>query len=87
MNSGETTLELIRLFVLLVGAAALVTLLARRIHLPYTVALVGLGLLGGAFAQPLQVEITPELVLVVLLPAPSMESGGLSLPFHSAPTT
>jgi monovalent cation:H+ antiporter, CPA1 family len=69
VNSGETTLELIRLFVLLVGAAALVTLLARRIHLPYTVALVGLGLAGGAFAQPLQVEITPELVLVVLLPA------------------
>ena len=69
MSSGETTLELIRLFVLLVGAAALVTLLARRIHLPYTVALVGLGMAGGAFAQPLQVEITPELVLVVLLPA------------------
>ena len=41
VGSGETTLELIRLFVLLVGAAALVTLLARRIKLPYTVALVG----------------------------------------------
>jgi CPA1 family monovalent cation:H+ antiporter len=69
VNSGATTLDLIRLFVLLVGAAALVTLLARRIKLPYTVALVGFGLVAGAFAQPLRVEITPQLVLVVLLPA------------------
>jgi CPA1 family monovalent cation:H+ antiporter len=69
VSSGETTLELIRLFVVLVGAAALVTLLARRIKLPYTVALVGFGLVAGAFAQPLRVEITPQLVLVVLLPA------------------
>ena len=69
MNSDTTTLELIQLFVLLVGAAALVTILARRINLPYTVALVGFGLIAGAFAQPLRVEITPQLVLVVLLPA------------------
>jgi CPA1 family monovalent cation:H+ antiporter len=69
LNPNDTTLELIRLFVLLVGAAALVTILARRIKLPYTVALVGFGLLAGAFAQPLRVEITPQLVLVVLLPA------------------
>ena len=67
VGSGETTLELIRLFVLLVGAAALVTLLARRIRLPYTVALVAFGIAAGALA-PLRVEITPELVLVVLLP-------------------
>ncbi|MGZ6267104.1 MAG: cation:proton antiporter [Candidatus Limnocylindrales bacterium] len=66
-GSGETTLELIRLFVLLVGAAALVTLLARRIRLPYTVALVAFGIAAGTLA-PLRVEITPELVLVVLLP-------------------
>ena len=69
MSSGETTLELIRVFVLLVGAAALVTLLARRIRLPYTVALVAVGLVTGAFVQSLKVAITPELVLVVLLPA------------------
>ena len=69
MNSGDTILELIRLFVVLVGAAALVTLLARRINLPYTVALVGFGIVAGAVAQPLRVEITPQLVLVVLLPA------------------
>jgi CPA1 family monovalent cation:H+ antiporter len=69
LNSGEATLELIRLFVVLVGAAALVTWLARRINLPYTVALVGFGIAVGAFASPLRVEITPQLVLVVLLPA------------------
>jgi len=67
-GSGETTLELIRLFVLLVGAAALVTLLARRIQLPYTVALVAFGIAAGILA-PLRIEITPQLVLVVLLPA------------------
>jgi CPA1 family monovalent cation:H+ antiporter len=69
VNSGETTIELIRLFVILVGAAALVTILARRINLPYTVALVGFGIVAGAVAQPLRLEITPQLVLVVLLPA------------------
>ena len=69
MNSGDTTLELIRLFVFLVGAAAIVTMLAHRINLPYTVALVGFGIVAGAFAQPLQLEPTPQLVLVVLLPA------------------
>ena len=68
-ESGETTLELIRLFVLLVGVAALVTLLARRINLPYTVALVAFGIVAGALFSPLRVEITPQLVLVVLLPA------------------
>jgi len=69
VSSGETTLELIRLFVLLVGAAALVTWLARRINLPYTVALVTFGIVAGAFAQPTRLDITPQLVLVVLLPA------------------
>ena len=68
-DPGETTLELIRLFVLLVGAAALVTLFARRINLPYTVALVAFGMAAGALAQPLRVDLTPQLVLVVLLPA------------------
>jgi len=69
VSSGDTILELIRLFVFLVGAAALVTILARRINLPYTVALVGFGIVAGAVAQPLRLEITPQLVLVVLLPA------------------
>jgi monovalent cation:H+ antiporter, CPA1 family len=69
VDPGDTTLQLIRLFVFLVGAAALVTILARRINLPYTVALVAFGMAAGALASPLHVEITPQLVLVVLLPA------------------
>lgn len=69
MTSGEVTLQLIRLFVVLLGASALLTLLARRINLPYTVALVAFGVGAGALVPPLAVEITPELVLVVLLPA------------------
>ena len=69
MNSGEATLELIRLSIFLIGATVVVTLLARRINLPYTVALVFFGIAAGAVAQPLQVGITPQLVLVVLLPA------------------
>ena len=68
-DSGDTTLQLIRLFVVLVGSAALVTLLARRINLPYTVALVAFGMAAGALSSPLRIEIAPQLVLVVLLPA------------------
>jgi monovalent cation:H+ antiporter, CPA1 family len=67
--SGETTLGLIRLFVLLVGAATLLTLVARRVNLPYTVAFVAFGLAAGTFESSLRFEITPQLVLVVLLPA------------------
>ena len=69
MNSGDATLQLIRLSVFLIGATVLVTLLARRINLPYTVALVAFGIVAGVVAQPLRVDITPQLVLVVLLPA------------------
>ena len=68
VDPGEATLQLIRLFVVLLGAAALVTLVARRINLPYTVALVAAGM-AASVAEPLKVEITPQLVLVVLLPA------------------
>ena len=68
MNSGDTTLDLIRLFVVLLGASAIVSILARRLKLPYTVGLVAFGIAAGVVA-PLRLEITPQLVLVVLLPA------------------
>jgi CPA1 family monovalent cation:H+ antiporter len=68
-DTGETTIQLIRVFVLLVGAASLVALLARRTKLPDTVALVALGIVAGLLFNPLRVQVTPELVLVVLLPA------------------
>jgi monovalent cation:H+ antiporter, CPA1 family len=69
VDPGETTLELIRLFVILMGAAALVATLARRIQVPYTVALVAFGMAVGALAESDRFQVTPELVLVVLLPA------------------
>jgi len=68
VDPGEATLELIRLFVVLVGVAAFVTMVARRINLPYTVALVAVGM-AASVAEPLKAQITPQLVLVVLLPA------------------
>ena len=68
VDPGEATLQLIRLFVVLLGVAALVTMVARRINLPYTVALVAVGM-AASMAEPLKVQITPQLVLVVLLPA------------------
>ena len=63
---------LIELFVVLLGIAAIVAIVARPLRLPHTVALVAVGLLIGALAGPLGVEggleVTPELVLLVLLP-------------------
>ncbi len=58
----------VELFVLLVAVATVVALLARRIALPYTVALVLAGLAISVFFPTPQVEITPELILAVLLP-------------------
>jgi CPA1 family monovalent cation:H+ antiporter len=65
-NSG--TVEAIALFVALITLAAMVGLVARRLAIPYTVALVILGLAGTAFLPRDQVVVTPELVLLVLLP-------------------
>ena len=59
-ETGDATLSLIRLFVLLVGITALVTVLANRINLPYTLALVVFGLAAGATFAPLRVELTPS---------------------------
>ena len=66
--AGDATLALIRAFIVLVGATAAVSLIARRFSIPYTVALVALGLAGGAILRPAGPELPPELVLTVLLP-------------------
>jgi monovalent cation:H+ antiporter, CPA1 family len=65
---GEITLDAVQLFVGLVAAAALVALVARRIAVPYTVALVVFGLGAAIFAPSVGFIITEELVLAVLLP-------------------
>lgn len=65
-------LETIHLFVALLGVASLVALAARPLRLPYTVALVLVGLLIGGVADILglggDLQVTPDLVLLVLLP-------------------
>ncbi len=66
--TGENTLNAVELFVALVAVSALVGLVARRVAVPYTVALVVFGLAAAFFAPPLDFEITGELVLAVLLP-------------------
>ena len=64
----DPTLGAVELFVLLVTAAALVALVAHRLSLPYSVALVVLGLAVAAIEPAHAIEITPQLVLVVLVP-------------------
>jgi CPA1 family monovalent cation:H+ antiporter len=70
--SGTEVLPTIELFVGLLGVAALVALVARPLRLPYTVALVVVGLAIGALADAVgvggELDVSPELVLLVLLP-------------------
>jgi monovalent cation:H+ antiporter, CPA1 family len=66
--TGQATLDLVALFVAIVGLGAVVALVARRLGLPDSVVLVVLGLAIGALAPAEQFAITPELVLAVLVP-------------------
>lgn len=66
--SSATILETIRLFVVLVTAAAFIALAAKRVAVSYTVALVVFGLVAAALLPRLGISLTPELVLVVILP-------------------
>ena len=69
---GAAILDAIRIFVALLGLAAIVAIVVRPLRLPYSVALVivglGAGLVETAIAGPEPV-VPPEVVLVVLLPA------------------
>ncbi len=62
------TIELVRLFVGLVTAAAIVALIVRRLPVDYTVGLVLFGLGVGIFLPAGEFAVSPELVLFVLLP-------------------
>jgi CPA1 family monovalent cation:H+ antiporter len=65
----EATIQAIELFVGLVTVAGLVGVVMHRLRIPipYTVALVVLGLVAGALL-PLDLQVSPEIVLLVLLP-------------------
>ena len=68
---GSATLNAIELLVGLLALAGLVAIVARPLRLPYTVALVIAGLAVGAMAAALgqaAIQVTPELVLIALLP-------------------
>lgn len=52
---------------LLIAIATLVAIVARRARLPYTVSLVLVGL-AIAFWRPVQIEVTPELILSTFVP-------------------
>jgi CPA1 family monovalent cation:H+ antiporter len=67
--NAETTIQAIELFVGLVAVAGIVGWLLNRLALPipYTVALVVLGIVAG-IALPVDVEVSPDIVLLVLLP-------------------
>ena len=54
--------------VILLSVAALVAIIIRRIRLPYTVALVLVGLLLSFFPNPLQIDVSSDLILSILVP-------------------
>jgi CPA1 family monovalent cation:H+ antiporter len=67
--TGEETLAVVELFVVFIAAAAVVGILVRRLlPIPYTVALVVFGLAAALVAPRFELAVTPELVLLVLLP-------------------
>jgi CPA1 family monovalent cation:H+ antiporter len=63
----ETFLEAETIIIELILIATLVVIVARRIRLPYTVALVLVGLFI-AVQRPIDFEITPELILALFVP-------------------
>jgi monovalent cation:H+ antiporter, CPA1 family len=65
---SATTLDAIRIFAALVSLAAVTALAANRLRIPSSVSLVVLGLVAGALLPPGTIQVTPELVLLVLVP-------------------
>jgi CPA1 family monovalent cation:H+ antiporter len=66
--TNDVALETVQLFVALLAGAVAVAFLARRLSMPYSVGLVVVGLVVARLGGGLQLEITPGLVLAVLLP-------------------
>ena len=66
--SGTSIFQAVEAFVALLVVLAFVALLTRRVGLPYTVALVLFGVAISTVSPPVHLQVSPELVLVVLLP-------------------
>lgn len=68
--SGSSTVGAMEIFVALLAVASAVGLLTRRLTaVPYSVALVILGVAVAALRPPVEAQIEPDLILAVLLPA------------------
>ncbi len=66
--NGAPIAQVVEAFVALLIVLAFVALVTRRIGLPYAVALVLVGLVISAVSPPLHLQVSPQLVLLVLLP-------------------
>jgi CPA1 family monovalent cation:H+ antiporter len=67
-SGGTATLDAIRVVVALLSVAALTALVTRRLRIPYTVSLVVLGIAAGVLLPRGTIQVTPQLVLLVLVP-------------------
>lgn len=67
-SGGPATLVAIRVVVALLSVAAVTALITRRLRIPYTVSLVVLGIVAGVLLPSGTIQVTPELVLLVLVP-------------------
>jgi CPA1 family monovalent cation:H+ antiporter len=66
--AGTATLDAIRIVVALLSIAALTAVVTHRLRVPASVALVVLGILAGVVLPAGSIQVTPELVLLVLVP-------------------
>ena len=67
-SGSAATLDAIRAVVALLSVAALAALVVARLRIPYSVTLVALGLIAGTLLPRGTIQVTPELVLLVLVP-------------------
>jgi monovalent cation:H+ antiporter, CPA1 family len=67
-TGSAATLDAIRAVVALLSVAALAALVVNRLRIPYSVTLVVLGLVAGALLPRGTIQVTPELVLLALVP-------------------
>jgi len=81
-EAGDSTLEAIRILVALLAAAALAGVAIRWLRVPYSLALVAIGLIAGVLLPSGAIQVTPELVLLVLLPGLVFEAALRLHPEH-----
>ena len=69
--NGESVSQIVLAEEAIIGLlliASLVAIFVRRYRLPYTVGLVGIGLLISAIFEPLSNPISPDIILSLLVP-------------------